>query len=117
MSLKYLSIPISLDTIPNSNFVTFSGCESISKVRFTKGTGEGWDYNNSWRTQYTPWYISRNNEMSIILENGINSIGNYTFYGLGNASFYYTGTQEQWDAITKNANNTSINNITCNYKE
>lgn len=117
VSLKYLSIPISLDTIPNSNFVTFSGCESISKVRFTKGTGEGWDYNNSWRTQYTPWYISRNNEMSIILENGINSIGNYTFYGLGNASFYYTGTQEQWDAITKNANNTSINNITCNYKE
>jgi len=57
---------------------TFSGCNSITNVILTKGTGIGTDYTNS-TAKYTPWYICRNNDLSVRLNDGIVHIGNNAF--------------------------------------
>lgn len=101
-NLRELTIPISLSMSTNS----FTGCKGITKVTFTKGTGEGADYTNGSRYQYTPWYISKNNEISFILDKDIKSIGASTFRNLSNASFYYRGSEAEWSNVVVNSNNT-----------
>lgn len=101
-NLRELTIPISLSMSTNS----FAGCTGITKVTFTKGTGEGADYTNGSRYQYTPWYISKNNEISFILDKDIKSIGASTFRNLSNASFYYRGSEAEWSNVVVNSNNT-----------
>ena len=101
-NLRELIIPISLSMSTNS----FAGCTGITKVTFTKGTGEGVDYTNGSRYQYTPWYISKNNEISFILDKDIKSIGASTFRNLSNASFYYRGSEAEWSNVVVNSNNT-----------
>ena len=60
---------------------TFRRCSRVSSVTLTKGTGTGYNYTST-NYKYTPWYISRNNTngITVIIENGVTSIGNYTFY-------------------------------------
>ena len=101
-NLRELTIPISLSMSTNS----FAGCTGITKVTFTKGTGEGADYTNGSRYQYTPWYISKNNKISFILDKDIKSIGASTFRNLSNASFYYRGSEAEWSNVVVNSNNT-----------
>ena len=101
-NLRELTIPISLSMSTNS----FTGCKGITKVTFTKGTGEGADYTNGSRYIYTPWYISKNNEISFILDKDIKSIGASTFRNLSNASFYYRGSEAEWSNVVVNSNNT-----------
>ena len=101
-NLRELTIPISLSMSTNS----FTGCKGITKVTFTKGTGEGADYTNGSKYQYTPWYISKNNEISFILDKDIKSIGASTFRNLSNASFYYRGSEAEWSNVVVNSNNT-----------
>ena len=122
-SLAELTVPISLDTVYYSGSkCAFYGCTGITKVKFTKGTGKGYNYNTNSNTSstgghiYAPWYISRGNKMTIVLEEGITSIGNYTFDGVSNATFYYTGSQEEWSNVTVGTNNT-INIQSYNYTE
>jgi len=63
----------------------FNGCSNITSLTLTSGsTGVGANYSltssatNYYR--YTPWYLSRNNMVSLTIEDGITSIGTNTFY-------------------------------------
>ena len=58
----------------------FSGCTNITVVTLTKGTGVMVNYSKSSYSD-TPWYISRNNNISVTIEDGVTSIGSYAFYG------------------------------------
>ncbi len=79
--LTELTMPISAK-IYNGGY-TFGGCTNIEKITLTKGNGTVQNY--TWREgdsdtdyQYTPWYSSGCSE--IVIEDGITSIGSYTFY-------------------------------------
>ena len=115
--IEKLTIPISLNGGFNDGF---SGCTGITEVYLTKGTGEGTDYglaNNSiWYTK-TPWYQSKENKMNIIINKDITSIGNYTFYNLTNATFYYEGSESEWANVSIGTTNTSLSISGYNYKE
>ena len=117
-NIKELTVPISLNLVVNSNYAVFTNCTGITKVTLTKGTGMSVEYGTGTTNYYqrTPWYYSRNNKMTIILSKDIDSIGNYTFNGLTNATFYYTGSQEEWSNVTVGTNNT-INIQSYNYTE
>ncbi|MGN1227625.1 MAG: leucine-rich repeat domain-containing protein [Christensenellales bacterium] len=53
---------------------------------------------------------------SITIPEGVTSIGTYAFYGCsGLTDVYYSGTEEQWNAITIGSNNTLLTNATINY--
>ncbi len=118
--LKYLSIPCHL----NAHY-GFDGCTALETIRFTKGSGIGHNYvydNLTWiDNSYTrtPWYQSRENDITVIIEEGVESIGTcafkdctglkilsipksladihgYAFDGCDNLSdVYYAGTPEQ----------------------
>ena len=79
-SLLELSLPTST-SIYNSIFSggAFKDCTNIEKVTLTKGTGLSRDYSTS-TYRFTPWYISRESIKEVVIENGIESIGDYTFY-------------------------------------
>ena len=83
--LKELTMPCSAK-IYNSH--TFYNCTNIEKVTLTKGTGKMQNYGKdssgsatNTYYQYTPWYISRNNFKTLVIEDGITSIGSYAFSG------------------------------------
>lgn len=109
--IKELQIPISIDSEDNNGSQTsvpFIKCTNIEKVTFTKGTtGEGFNYTTS-TYNWTPWYLSRENALSIYISKEIKSIGTYTFKNLSNAKFYYEGSQEEWNNVTKGSNNDSL---------
>lgn len=47
------------------------------------GSGYGANYTNSF-TSRAPWYINRSSIKSVVIENGVKSIGDYSFYGCSN---------------------------------
>ena len=84
--LKELTIPCSAKIYDSSS--TFDNCTNIEKVTLTKGTGTMKDYSasnyiSSSNTyyQYTPWYISRDSIKEIVIEDGVQNIGEYAFIG------------------------------------
>ena len=110
-------MPISLDSGRPGGFL---GCIGITEVYLTKGTGERLDYRSvNDYTSYTrtPWYQSKENEMKIIISKDITSIGNYTFYNLTNATFYYEGSESEWANVSIGTANTSLSISGYNYKE
>ena len=107
--LRELTIPISLNAVASNSSPAFSRCTGIEAVHFTKGTGIGFNYGSSSSSSgynyygYTPWYLSRSSLTQVTFEDGITSIGDYTFRGctsitsvslpdsvtsLGNSAFY-----------------------------
>ncbi len=81
-SLKELTMPVSAK-IYNSKY-TFGGCKNIEKVTLTKGDGTVQSYGTStswYETEtyygYTPWYKSGCS--TVIIEDGVTSIGSYAF--------------------------------------
>ena len=82
--LKSLKMPISLKIIQNGGNSIFSGITGLTQVNFTKGTGSGFNYQDTTSSYYprysaTPWYYSKENELTITFEDGIDSIGTYMF--------------------------------------
>ena len=76
--MEELTAPISLNLVKGDlSYTIFVGCTNIKKVNFTKGTGEGANYEN--KSDRTPWYLSKDNELEITMEEGITKIGNSTF--------------------------------------
>ena len=95
------------------------------------GTGEMYNYASA--TQ-TPWYASRKQIHTIVVEAGVTSIGSFSFDGctalkivrlpdslkkVGNAAFagctalwhvLYAGTETQWAAVTINTRNEDLKN-------
>ena len=59
-------------------YMPFYNTTGITKVNFTKGTGIGYTYGYS-SYDTTPWYLSRDHAIEFTFEEGITSIGNYTF--------------------------------------
>ena len=55
----------------------FSGVTHLREVHLT-GTGKGANYTNT-NYIYTPWYLSRNNNIKAVIEEGVESVGDYTF--------------------------------------
>ncbi len=85
--IKELTIPCS--TKIDNYMHTFANCSNIEKLTLTKGSGTMQNYssttgNSDTYYQYTPWYVSRNNLSTVIIEDGVNSIGDYAFYGCNN---------------------------------
>ena len=83
--LKELVLPASSKICDSSS--TFYNCTNIEKVTLTKGKGIMQDYGTSTTGysvstyyQYTPWYISQNTIKEIIIEDGVENIGMYSFY-------------------------------------
>ena len=53
---------------------------------------------------------------SITIPDSVTSIGNYAFYKCSSLTdIYYTGTEEQWNAITIGTSNTYLTNATIHY--
>ncbi|MBQ6331893.1 MAG: leucine-rich repeat protein [Clostridia bacterium] len=57
----------------------FSGCKAVTEVHLTKGTGTMTGYKPN-TYEYTPWYVSRGNAMTVTLDEGILNIGSWAFY-------------------------------------
>jgi len=78
-ALTSLTMPIDIKVTQ----YTFYNCTNLTSVVLTKGqTGVGVSYSSDYydNYQYTPWYQSRSNEISVTIEEGITSIGNRAFY-------------------------------------
>ena len=77
-ALKNITMPIS--AYPETPF-TFDGCTNVKSITLTKGTGIGYNYTSN-TSQYTPWYLNRNNVngITVTIEDGVTSIGDYVFY-------------------------------------
>ena len=75
--LQSVTMPCSAGVVSSA----FDGCTSITTVHLTKGTGVmvNYDYEN-YSPQYTPWYICRENAITVTMENGIQNIGVNAFY-------------------------------------
>ncbi len=88
-ALKELTIPISLNAVRSNDLPVFKDSTNIEKVTFTKGNGNGVDYDvspSSADYMYTPWCLSSSVLKEIILSDGITHIGNYAFKGCSKVS-------------------------------
>ncbi len=105
IGLKELSVPISAKVSDSQS--PYYNCKNIEKITITKGNGTSYNYSVSSTEPYkyygyTPWYISGCS--TIVIEDGVNSIGDYMFYRcteltdiiiadsvekIGNGAFYY----------------------------
>ncbi|MBP3696271.1 MAG: leucine-rich repeat protein, partial [Clostridia bacterium] len=124
---------------------SFQNCINIERVTFTKGKGIMQNYLQipSEYTEaytfvgYTPWFKSSCPE--IIIEEGVTNIGESAFQccenltyitipdsvtNIGDRAFldcigltdlYYTGSEEEWNAITFGSNNECLTNATIHY--
>lgn len=94
--LKSLTVPDGIKTLGDNAFAGCSGLtsitvpcglaldafnysKSINTVHITKGTGILPDYNERTYTN-TPWYRTEAGSVTVILDEGIQNIGAYTFY-------------------------------------
>ncbi len=89
-TIKNLTIPISINAVWSEYNPAFTRVSGIECITFTPGSGYGfnyaayrdyWDANHNWY-QYTPWYLCRSTLKSIVLEEGIASIGTDAFRDL-----------------------------------
>lgn len=65
---------------------------------------------------YTPWYSSRDSIKSVIIENGVTSIGNWAFRDCSSlADVYYGGSEEEWNDISIGDYNDELLNATIHY--
>ena len=83
---------------------SFANCVNLTNVTLTKGTGTMTNLTSS-NYKTTPWYISRSNMNTAIIEHGVENIGNYMFYnctGLKNVVYNdvtYTSLSELTAAL------------------
>ncbi len=82
--LKELSIPANINSVVSNENPAFSGCLYINKVTFT-GKGSWYSYGTNISQSsyygYTPWQLSRSALTTVILSDGLTSIGNLAFKG------------------------------------
>ena len=141
-SLKSITIPNSVTSIGQNAFYGCSSLESITlpfvgktldgteKTHFGYLFGASTDANNSF---YVPSSLKKviitggtsiddsafsncNSLESIIISNSVKYIGEYAFYGCSSlTNVYYTGTEEQWQAITIEFGNNQFISATIHY--
>ena len=71
---------ITLPCSANIGTYAFYNCTAIKSVHLTEGNGTMTRFDNS-SYKHTPWAVSRSNVLTIVLDDGIRSIGDYAFYG------------------------------------
>ena len=129
--IEEITIPISLDVSFN-----FNGSTNIKKVNFTKGTGNGANYEVNNNYYATPWYYSNGKGIEVTMEEGITTIGNYAFNScsgmrilklpstltsIGDKAFegcssdllhvFYRGSSSQWENIDFGGNKAYLSNV------
>lgn len=107
--LTSITMPVSTDIYRYA----FGGCTGVTSVTLTKGNGVMPEYTTSSSSSvtknsytFTPWYISRNNSITMTVETGITSLGSNTFYNCTGLSAVYVDSLDAWLNISF-ANNTS----------
>ena len=75
--IEEMTVPISLNCSAN-NGTSFGGIKQLTKVNYTAGTGAGYSYGGYYTC--TPWYYSKDHEITVTFAEGITSIGNKMFY-------------------------------------
>ena len=107
-NLRSVTIPSSVTSIGNR---AFSSCESLASVKIPDGVTSIGEEAFSWCRNLT----------SVTILVSVMSIGDHAFDGsTGLTTINYTGTKEQWNAITKDIYwdyNTGDYTITYNYKK
>ena len=105
-SLTSITIP---DTVTSIDSSTFYGCSNLTSVTIPDSVTSIDDYA----------FCDCSSLTSITIPDSVTSIGEYAFYDCSNlTSIKYTGTEEEWNAITKHFNwdyNTGRYSITYNY--
>ena len=78
--IKTLIIPVGLNVVGYANSPIFEKCSGITSIHFT-GAGSGHIYTENGESAYTatPWYLSRNNTITVTFDDGITSIGDNMF--------------------------------------
>ena len=76
-NIKELTIPISFQQACRTYFSEVPG--NLEKLTLTKGTGVGDDYTDRYAHDYLPWNWASELK-SVIVEDGVTHIGDYTFY-------------------------------------
>ena len=118
--LTDITLPITLNSAGRANAAPFRGCTAISKIKLTMGKNgigcSSYQVKAGFDSYYenTPWYISDSSTKNIIIEKGITKIGSNTFNGVPNATYYYTGTEEEWASVQGTS---GITISTYNYSE
>ena len=81
-AIEDITMPICASSSSNS-----FNCSNLKKVTLTAGlsSGVGANYGagsstSSGTREYTPWYKARGHEVEVVIEDGVTSIGNHTFY-------------------------------------
>lgn len=93
-SLESITLSDSMTKIESD---TFNGCTALKNITLPNNITSLVTSTYSYGCFYNCTSLE-----SITIGNKITSIGKTTFYGCNNlAHIYYTGTEEQWDAITK----------------
>ena len=87
-NITKLKLPISMYTVGDSNYPIFKDVTNLKEIILTKGTGYAYNYSSGYYTG-TPWYYSRNNELTITLEEGIDSIGTNIFKNCTGLTYIY----------------------------
>ncbi|NLL94824.1 MAG: leucine-rich repeat protein [Thermoplasmatales archaeon] len=78
-ALSKVTLPITTDFSKNM----FEGCGALNEFAFTTGNngyGKGWNYDEV-SSKKTPWYLASSAGISVSFGSGIETIGNYMFYG------------------------------------
>lgn len=102
-SLESITLP---NTLPRIEDGTFFGCRGLTNIEIPNGVTS--ICHNA--------FSNCENIVSIIIPDSVTSIGTYAFdLCTSLANVYYTGTEEQWNAITIGIENESLTNATIHY--
>ena len=126
LSLTSIDIP---DSVTSIDYEAFRGCTSLTSIEIPDSVtsiGQNAFYDcssltsieipNSVTSISSRAFTGCYSLTSITIPDSVTSIGLNAFYFCGNLTdVYYTGTEEQWSAITIGSNNSWLTNATIHY--
>ena len=87
---------------------------TTTKTLTISGNGEMGNYSE--KHSPTPWYIYCDDIENVVIECGVETIGEYAFYHCSNLTdVYYCGAEEQWKSISIGSSNDPLLNATIHY--
>lgn len=88
--LTSLTMPVDLVIPSTYGSITFQGCDRLTELTLIGDKENGTDGINYTESSlvYTPWFISRNNHITLTIEEGVKSIGTLMFCNCSGVSDY-----------------------------